>query len=82
MAASPAPSGADASEGAGMAKIRLHGTPSEVKELADMLGRWDALRVSNVSKPYRDRGESGRVRVYIEAEPAPKPKEARNAHRD
>lgn len=46
-------------------KIRLHGTRGECAVAADRIK--ETLRVVSVSEPYRDRGESLLVRVYIEA---------------
>lgn len=45
-------------------KIRLHGTRGECEFAADRIR--DAFRVVSISEPYRDRGESQLVRVYVE----------------
>lgn len=45
-------------------KIRLHGTRGECAVAADRIR--EAFRVVSVSEPYRDRGESQLVRVYVE----------------
>lgn len=45
-------------------KIRLHGTRGECEFAADRLR--NAFRVVSISEPYRDRGESQLVRVYVE----------------
>lgn len=45
-------------------KIRLHGTLSEVERAAEKIR--SIFRVVSVSDPYKDRGGSKWVRVYIE----------------
>jgi hypothetical protein len=45
-------------------KLRLHGTPGEVAEATRRLV--EILNVVSVSAPYRDRGASVLVRVYLE----------------
>jgi hypothetical protein len=45
-------------------KLRLHGTPGEVAEATRRLV--EILNVVSVSAPYRDRGASLLVRVYLE----------------
>lgn len=48
-------------------KIRLHGTPDEVRQAANRLR--EAFRVVSESDPYPDRGASELVRVYLEIRP-------------
>jgi hypothetical protein len=45
-------------------KLRLHGTPAEVAEVADRLTT--VFQVVSISEPYPDRGASVLVRVYVE----------------
>jgi hypothetical protein len=45
-------------------KVRLHGTPGEVAEATRRLV--EAFDVVAVSQPYRDRGASVLVRVYLD----------------
>jgi hypothetical protein len=49
-------------------KIRLHGTEDECREVAERLAA--IVNVLAVSAPYRDRGASVLVRVYVEARTA------------
>ncbi|MEV6985003.1 hypothetical protein AB0M95_27610 [Sphaerisporangium sp. NPDC051017] len=58
-----------------MIGIRLIGEPDEVAEAARILG--DAFRVIAESRPYPCRGADIRVRLYIDAELTPTPKEDR-----
>ena len=46
-------------------KIRLHGTASECREVAERLA--GVVEVLAISEPYADRGASVLVRVYVEA---------------
>ena len=48
-------------------KIRLWGTPEEVKEFAEYLERTPCVKVLQRSEGYPDRGKSAYERVYIEA---------------
>ena len=48
-------------------KIRLHGTEDECRETVELLE--SVLLIQSVSEPYRDRGGSVLVRVYVEAIP-------------
>jgi hypothetical protein len=45
-------------------KVRLHGTPTEIAKATRRL--LEVLDVVSVSQPYRDRGASVLVRVYLE----------------
>ena len=45
-------------------KVRLHGTLAEVAEATRRLA--EAFDVVSISEPYRDRGASVLVRVYLE----------------
>jgi hypothetical protein len=45
-------------------RIRLHGTAAECREVAGRLA--GIVEVLAVSAPYRDRGASDLVRVYLE----------------
>lgn len=47
-------------------KVRLHGTPEEVKKFAEWLEKQPRLRVLSVSDSYPDRGKSQYNRVYID----------------
>ncbi|MDE6597247.1 MAG: hypothetical protein K2K60_01235 [Clostridia bacterium] len=49
-----------------MIKLRLHGTPDEVKKLADYLETLSNVRVLQRSDSYADRGKSVYVRVYMD----------------
>jgi hypothetical protein len=49
-----------------MAKVRLQGTREEVDRLAAVLARVHGLQVVERSPAYRNRGNSGLVRVYLE----------------
>lgn len=49
-----------------MIKIRLHGTPEEIKKAAKVIE--GTFSVLNKSSEYSDRGESSYKRLYIEAE--------------
>ena len=52
-----------------MVKVRLHGTPEEVKKLADYLeGLSPIVKVLSRSDGYADRGKSSYVRVYMDVE--------------
>lgn len=51
-----------------MIKLRLHGTPDELKQLSEYLRTLPRLRVLNESEPYADRGKSTYERVYIDVE--------------
>jgi hypothetical protein len=48
-------------------KIRLMGTPDECAAAVTAIKGADGLRVLEVSRPVRNRGDSRQVRVYIEA---------------
>ena len=52
-------------EGLKMIKIRLHGLPEEVEQAKEQLKK--IFDVNVCSAPYKDRGDSKYVRVYIEA---------------
>lgn len=49
-----------------MIKIRLHGTEQEVMEAVKSLE--PTFKLLSVSTPYKDRGQSEYVRVYVDAE--------------
>lgn len=50
-----------------MVKVRLHGTPEEVKKLADYLkSLFPRVKVLQRSEGYPDRGESLYERVYMD----------------
>lgn len=51
-----------------MIKLRLHGTPDEVKRVSDYLETLPAVRVLQRSEAYPDRGKSSYVRVYMDVE--------------
>lgn len=52
-----------------MVKIRLWGTPEEVKKLADYLESLSpCVKVLQRSDGYADRGKSSYVRVYMDVE--------------
>lgn len=48
--------------------IRLHGTKEEVAEMLEMLKENKRIEILSESKPYKDRGQSQQIRVYIDAE--------------
>jgi hypothetical protein len=50
-------------------KIRITGLPAEIPPVIQALTSADTLDVTEVSDPYPNRGGSGLVRVYIEAQP-------------
>ena len=52
-----------------MIKVRLHGTPKEVKKFADYLESLSpCVKVLQRSDGYADRGKSSYVRVYMDVE--------------
>ena len=52
-----------------MVKIRLHGTPEEVKKFADYLESLSpCVKVLQRSDGYADRGKSSYVRMYMDVE--------------
>lgn len=51
-----------------MIKLRLHGTPEEIKRFADYLETLSDVRVLQRSEAYADRGKSVYVRIYIDIE--------------
>ncbi len=52
-----------------MIKVRLHGTPEEVKQFADYLESLSpCVKVFARSDGYPDRGKSSYVRVYMDVE--------------
>lgn len=51
-----------------MVKVRLHGTPEEVKRFADYLEANPRIQVNQRSEPYSDRGKSVYKRVYLDVE--------------
>ena len=52
-----------------MIKVRLHGTPEEVKQFADYLESLSpCVRVFARSEGYADRGKSSYIRVYMDIE--------------
>ncbi len=51
-----------------MVKVRLHGTPEEIKRFADYLEALPRIQVNQRSEPYSDRGESVYQRVYMDVE--------------
>ncbi|MCM1296321.1 MAG: hypothetical protein NC311_12350 [Muribaculaceae bacterium] len=52
-----------------MIKVRLHGTPDEVKKLADYLESLSpCVKVLQRSEGYADCGKSSYVRVYMDVE--------------
>jgi hypothetical protein len=48
--------------------LRVMGLPAEVQATVDALSTCPALRVVAVSRPYPNRGEDARVRVFVAAE--------------
>ena len=48
-------------------KLRLHGTADECEEMVKLLE--SVMLIQSVSDPYRDRGRSILVRVYVEGIP-------------
>lgn len=50
-------------------KIRLMGTPAQCQAAVAVLVDSPRLAVVEVSDPYPNRGNSGQVRVYLEAHP-------------
>ncbi len=52
-----------------MVKVRLHGTPEEVKKLADYIeGLTPCITVLQRSEGYADRGKSSYERVYMDVQ--------------
>ena len=51
-----------------MVKIRLHGTPEEIKRFADYLETLPDVRILQRGEPYPDRGKSIYERVYMDVE--------------
>lgn len=52
-----------------MIKVRLHGTPEEVKRFADYLENLaPGVKILQRSDGYADRGKSSYVRVYMDVE--------------
>ena len=52
-----------------MTKVRLHGTPEEVKQLTDFIeSSSSCVKVLKRSEAYTDRGKSSYVRVYMDIE--------------
>lgn len=52
-----------------MIKVRLHGTPEEVKKFSDYLeSLTPCVKVLARSDGYADRGKSSYVRVYMDVE--------------
>ncbi len=51
-----------------MIRVRLHGTPDEVKKLVDFMESLPAVRVLQRSEAYADRGKSVYERVYMDVE--------------
>ncbi|MCM1296741.1 MAG: hypothetical protein NC311_14480 [Muribaculaceae bacterium] len=49
-----------------MIKVRLHGTPEEIKEFAEYLDNAPRIKVLQRSEEYSDRGKSSYKRVYID----------------
>ncbi len=50
-----------------MIKVRLHGTPKEVKQIADYLESLSpCVKVLARSDGYADRGKSSYIRVYMD----------------
>jgi len=56
-------------------QVRLHGTKGECDLAAQLMA--DLLTVLSVSEPYKDRGQSALVRVYIEVRITNPPREAK-----
>lgn len=56
-----------------MISIRLMGEPADVAEAARILG--GIFRVIAESRPYPCRGADTRVRLYIDAETTPRPRD-------
>lgn len=54
-----------------MVKVRLHGTPKEIKEIADYLEASLSVHVLSRSEGYPDRGKSVYERVYLDVEYKP-----------
>ena len=54
-----------------MIKVRLHGTPEEVKKFADLENLSPCVKVLQRSDGYTDRGKSSYVRVYMDVEHKP-----------
>lgn len=54
-----------------MVKLRLWGTPEEIKALAEFIESCPRLRVLSRSEGYPDRGKSVYERVYIDVELKP-----------
>ena len=51
-----------------MVKVRLHGTPEEIKRFADYLEALQRIQVNQRSELYPDRGKSVYQRVYLDVE--------------
>ncbi len=51
-----------------MIKLRLHGTPDEVKRVSEYFETLPAVRILQRSEAYPDRGKSIYVRVYMDVE--------------
>lgn len=52
-----------------MIKLRLHGTPEEVKKFGDYIESLSPrVRTLSRGEPYLDRGKSVYVRVYMDVE--------------
>lgn len=51
-----------------MIKVRLYGTPEEVKRFADYLETSPRIHINQRSEPYSDRGKSVYQRIYLEIE--------------
>ena len=51
-----------------MIKVRLHGTPEEIKRFAEFLDGAACVRVLSRSEPYPDRGKSMYWRAYMDVE--------------
>lgn len=51
-----------------MIKLRLHGTPEEVKRVSDYLETLSDIKVLQRSEAYADRNKSVYVRVYFDIE--------------
>jgi hypothetical protein len=49
-------------------KIRIMGLPAEIDQAVKTLAQTEALKVTEVSDRYPNRGNSHLVRVYIEAQ--------------
>lgn len=49
-----------------MIKLRLHGTPDELKRFSKFLRTLPRVKILNESEPYADRGEYERVYIDVE----------------